>query len=113
MSKGDLPVAHIVAIILGIIVITLLSYLVYTNFIKVTATTSEEICKAKLQQFCTLWSFCNYVKDNPSTKDSIKGCRPNNADFYNAKNNPDCESYKTRLSSSVDADFCRNLLSNK
>lgn len=111
MSKGDLPVAHVVAIILGIIVIALLGYLIYTNFTKSTGTISEETCKAKLIQYCTLWSFCNYEPTKKDAKGSIiGGCQPNNADFYDKKNNPDCDTYKAKLGYTGNPDECRNLL---
>ena len=86
MSKGDVPISYIIAIILGIIVVALLGYWFYTTGGKFSGTASETACRGKLLQYCTLWSGCSYGD-----------CKLSDADFLNEKNSPDCEPVKDKL----------------
>lgn len=102
MSKGALPVPHIIAILLGIIVVALLGYWFYTTGGSFSGIASEAACRGKLLQYCTFWSGCGYQPQ----------CQPGGAGFYDAKNSEDCKPHDKKLSSgnSDVTDTCKQLL---
>ncbi|MBI4010264.1 MAG: hypothetical protein HY361_03695 [Candidatus Aenigmarchaeota archaeon] len=89
MSKGEIPVGYIVAIVLGVIVIVLLGYLFFVQSGNFTGTISEQTCIGKLLSYCNFWSVCNYGPE----------CQPGGAgaDFFSEKNSKDCEPLKSKL----------------
>lgn len=98
MSKAELPVSHIVAMVLGVIVLALLGYLVYTNFIAATGAVSEETCRSQFLQYCTFWSITGY-KEKPIGYKS---------GFYAVKER--CDKYKSTIGEDNDKS-CKDALS--
>ncbi|MBI4010456.1 MAG: hypothetical protein HY361_04715 [Candidatus Aenigmarchaeota archaeon] len=101
MSKGTLPVPHIIAIVLGIVVIALIGYWFFSSGGQFSGTAAETTCRGKLFQYCASWTICNYGD-----------CKPGDADFYDEKNNKDCLQHKKALSNNNDdvTETCKNLL---
>ena len=100
MSKAELPVSHIIAIILGVIVLGLLGYFLYTNFIKAGSTVTEETCRSKFTQFCSLWSVTGYKQLPIGYKNG----------FY--ETTPECSDLESKLGDDKDnGDSCRKFLS--
>ena len=97
MSKGALPVPHIIAILLGIIVVALLGYWFYTTGGSFSGAASETACRGKLLQYCTFWSGNGY-KDKPIG--FTEG-------FYVV--NKDCEAHKSKIGEDT-KDTCQKLL---
>jgi hypothetical protein len=55
-SKGDVPVAYIIAIILGVLVMGLLGYWLYTSGPRVETFMTESECKTRKMSACTEWT---------------------------------------------------------
>lgn len=101
MSKGELPVPHIIAIVLGIVVLALLGYWFFSQGGIFGGATTEATCRSKLLQYCIAWSACNYED----------ACRPGGSRFYEEKNSKECTPHKKQLSKDIDdvTETCREL----
>jgi len=97
MSKGTLPVPHIIAIVLGIIVLALLGYWFFTTGGTFSGTASEAECRGKFLQYCISWSAVNFKGDE----------RPG-GEFFTTKK--DCGPHKSKLAPQGDETACRQLL---
>jgi hypothetical protein len=58
--KGDVPVAYIIALILGIAVLVALGYWFYTTGGKIGPTLSQQECQMRFQQNCEAWKNSGY-----------------------------------------------------
>jgi hypothetical protein len=103
VSKGDIPIPYIVALILGIIVIGVIGYWFFVLSGKGGGTASEQFCRAKELTYCSQWSKCDY-STAPGTD-----CRPGKQTFD--KYAPECRSYDWALA--VNDDACREILGQK
>ena len=82
MSKGEMPVGYIVAIVLGVVVIALLGYFIIVNYGPFRGVASEATCRAQLLQYCSFWSADGYdLSKKPF----------GNKDFYELNKNCDTE----------------------
>jgi len=90
MSKGDMTVGYIIAIVLGVIVLVLLAYLFFSEGGIFSGTVTEQTCMGKFLSYCNFWSICNY-------KTGIDGCQPGNADFFTGKNSIECKPFESKI----------------
>ena len=65
--KGQIPVAYIVALILGVAVVALLGYWFFVQGGRFGGTVSLETCNAKKMSYCSQWQ----VKGFPSKTDGV------------------------------------------
>lgn len=56
MTKGQMPVPYIIAIVIGIIVIGILLYMFVTKTGVFSGFVLESECKAKLKTYCIKWA---------------------------------------------------------
>jgi len=98
-----MPVAYIIAIVLGVIVLVLLAYLFFSEGGIFSGAVAEQTCIGKFLSYCNFWSICNYQ----TGKD---GCQPGNADFFTGKGNKECETFKSKIAPGNLEDECRKRL---
>ena len=63
MSKGELPVPYLIAIVVGIIVIGILVYMFITKTGIFQGFTLEQECRAKLHLWCSKWELNGWSSD--------------------------------------------------
>lgn len=60
MRKGAIPVPHIIALVLGIIVVGLLAFWFFILGGRLPGETDQARCNTLIHQYCTAWSACGY-----------------------------------------------------
>lgn len=77
--KGDMPIAYVIALILGIAVLVALGYWFYTTGGRLGPTISQQECTRLFQQQCEAWKNENYkdpitvkIKCDDSTVRALK-----------------------------------------
>ena len=60
MSKGEIPISYIIAIVLGVIVLALLGYMIFSTYGPFRGAAAEATCKSQLLQYCSFWSAEGY-----------------------------------------------------
>lgn len=60
MSKGEVPIAYIIALILGIAVVALLGYWFFVMQAGGSASMNLEQCRAKAYEYCSTWASNGY-----------------------------------------------------
>lgn len=73
--KGDVPVAYIIALLLGIAVLALLGYWFYTVYMRGSGKLSQDECNIRFQQNCESWRNLGF----PLTMDTKVKCDNNGA----------------------------------
>lgn len=53
MARKGIAVSQIILLVLGILVLAVVAYLLYTNFVQTGATISAETCRAEATRICT------------------------------------------------------------
>lgn len=53
MARKGVAVSQIILLVLGILVLAVVAYLLYTNFVQTGATISAETCRAEATRICT------------------------------------------------------------
>ena len=88
-----MPIPYIIALVLGIVVLGLLAYWLYTGGVGFDKIISESTCRAKLGFYCNSWKINTFdEKKKPNNQDFSKACPIDAAekDKYYA---PDCCSF--------------------
>jgi len=91
-NKGEMPIPYIIALILGVIVLGLLAYWLYTGGLGFDKTIHESTCRTKVGFYCSTWKTNSYQdgKKPNGVKDFSAACRlitsANEEEYYA----PDC-----------------------
>ncbi len=89
MSKGDMPVGYIIAIVLGIIVLAVLGYWLFVTGGGAGGVVSETTCRGKFLNYCTLFSVTGYTQSpSGAGKTFIDGnldCKPHQSKLIGGK----------------------------
>jgi hypothetical protein len=105
--KGEMPIPYIIALILGVIVLGLLAYWLYTGGVGFDKTVQESTCRTKVGFYCSSWKTNSYQSDKlPNNQKFSAACRitSDNKDDYYA---PDCCSFT--WAQTVTAIVCQSL----
>lgn len=106
--KGEMPIPYIIALILGVIVLGLLAYWLYTGGLGFDSTVRESTCRTKVGFYCNSWKTNSYdTEKKPSNQDFSNICGDINAvnrDDYYA---PECCSFS--WAQAVTAIACQSL----
>ncbi|MCD6402858.1 MAG: hypothetical protein J7K98_00840 [Candidatus Aenigmarchaeota archaeon] len=89
MSKGQMPIPYLIAIIIGIIVIAVLVYMFVTKTGIFSGFTGEQECKAKAQAYCMEWSLHGWTEDRCGEGET---CGPNQFEKFGRKY-PECKQF--------------------
>ncbi len=66
-KKGAIPIPYIIAIILGVIVLSLVAYWLFFSTNEFGGTISESTCKAKKMAYCNEWRMNAWEQPNGVT----------------------------------------------
>ncbi len=94
-----MPVAYIIAIVLGVIVLVLLAYLFFSEGGIFSGAVAEQTCVGKFLSYCNFWSICSYGD-----------CNPGGEDFFTSKGNKECGTFKSKIAPGNPEDECRKRL---
>lgn len=68
MAYRGVAVSQIILLVLGILVLAVVAYLLYTNFVSTGNTISAETCRAEATRICTGCTIANPQSDNKNCK---------------------------------------------
>lgn len=71
MARKGIAVSQIILLVLGILVLAVVAYLLYTNFVQTGATISAETCRAEATRICTGCVLANQPSATCSYQDKI------------------------------------------
>jgi hypothetical protein len=64
MSKGEIPIGYIIALILGVAVVAILGYWFFVVQNKGGGEITFDQCRNKAYTYCTIWRGTGYAQDN-------------------------------------------------
>lgn len=71
MARKGVAVSQIILLVLGILVLAVVAYLLYTNFVQTGTTISAETCRAEATRICTGCVLANQPSATCSYQDKI------------------------------------------
>jgi len=92
-SKGEIPIAYIIALVLGVIVLGLLGWWLFAGGQGWNSMADESVCRSKLDYYCLNWKINSYdITKQPNGQKFSDSCDTVNLDKlqYYA---PDCCTY--------------------
>jgi len=107
--KGEIPIAYIIALVLGVIVLGLLAWWIFSGGQTWTSVASESVCRSKLSFYCNSWKINTYdtAKRPNGVTDFSAVCGSITSENKNTYYAPDCCTYD--WAHSVLQPSCENL----
>ena len=106
--KGEIPIAYIIALVLGVIVLGLLSWWLFSGGLGWNRVAEESVCRSKLGFYCQSWRINSYdITKKPNGQKFSDPCDTVNKDKlqYYA---PDCCTYYWAYNQAISQPSCES-----
>jgi hypothetical protein len=87
MRKGEIPIPHIVALLLAVVVIALVGYWLFITYGPANPSGHSASCQSYAMVYCNTWQARGYTKNTDETP--VVG--------YFKEEYPDCQDYATNM----------------